>query len=539
MTYELKQARTDASKVLLVSGLWPYHEVDEKKSVGRLNIFHNDELTTGITGLIGVDSIYDLAIRREGGTQRLFTPTTSVEPTLVSVALRSLIGDEASVTEVELASVVGGIPASDTSLRAAAKDAVCLLSTSYITNFADLRRVVDNLRRLHVGYLVVGGYLATRNAESMLECGADAAIVGDAEHSIAPLLAALRGGADFGRVPNLRYRDENGEQVYTSDHLVPLDEIPVTIPSGDLTGMSVPYESMRGCPYKCAFCSYPLVSTKWRFKSAEKLIEDWTTIERRGAKDIVALDSTFTIPPKRLTDFLNLYAESRMTIPWGAYSRVTPLRNEETVIRLKRANNRWLSIGFESGSQRMLDLMKKGTRLKDAYPALANLRKHRISAWSNFIIGYPGETPQTVAETVAFMSDHLFGFYGIYVFNIRDRAMPVLSDPQAGVHWDDVGSDWSHATMTSGEASEIRWRSYVRVAEQNAEAINIDVFRGSNVEKDYGAWSSAFPVLKLLERWSLRQVDPGMAGLGARDDLAAIESELRRRLVPASGDAIQ
>ncbi|WP_328472979.1 B12-binding domain-containing radical SAM protein [Streptomyces sp. NBC_00448] len=522
----------DNGRVLLVSGLWPYDTVDEKKAVGRLNIFHNPELREGITELVGATSVYDIALRGEEDDRPLFRPSTASEPTLVSVALKSLLPEDTEVTDCELADLLHCDGSADSGLPAAARNAVCLLSTSYVTNFPDLRKVIDRLREMSAGYIVAGGYLATRNPETVLDCGADAVVVGDAEESIPALLRCLPRMDDWSGVPNLWYTTEGGGKAYTFDRMVPLDSIPVTIPGGDLSGISVPYESMRGCPYKCAFCSYPLVSTKWRFKSAEKLLADWQAIERSGAKEIIALDSTFTIPPKRLRDFLDLYHEAGLTIPWGAYSRVTPLRNEETVIQLKRANNRWLSIGFESGSQRMLDLMKKGTRLKDAYPALAHLRRHRVSPWSNFIIGYPGETEETIEATTSFMSEHIFGFYGIYVFNIRDRAMPVLSDPLANVHWEDVGSEWTHSTMDSGRATELRWRAYVRVCLANPDAINVDVFRGSNVEKEYGVWDPAFSALKHIEAWALRRIDPAAVTAEAGDDIEATERALRRRLVP-------
>lgn len=521
-----------SDQVLLVSGLWPYDTVDEKKAVGRLNIFHNPELRDGITELVGAASVYDIGLRGTDGGQPLFRPNTESEPTLVSVALKTLLPKDVRVADYELADLLHSSGRLDEDLRVAARDAVCLLSTSYVTNFPDLRKVIDKLRELSVGYIVAGGYLATRNPETVLDCGADAVVVGDAEESIPALLRCLRGTDDWNAVPNLWFATEDGTKAYTFDRMVALDSIPVTMPAGDLSGISVPYESMRGCPYKCAFCSYPLVSTKWRFKSAEKLLDDWRNIERSGAKEIIALDSTFTIPPGRLRDFLNLYHEAGLTIPWGAYSRVTPLRNEETVIQLKRANNRWLSIGFESGSQHMLDLMNKGTRLKDAYPALAHLRKHRVSPWSNFIIGYPGETEETVEATTKFMSEHIFGFYGIYVFNIRDRAMPVLSDPRAGVHWEDVGSDWTHATMDSDRATELRWQAYVRVCLANPDAINVDVFRGSNVEKEYGVWDPAFRVLKHIEAWALRRIDPATVAAEGGNDITETEQALRRLLVP-------
>jgi hypothetical protein len=117
------------------------------------------------------------------------------------------------------------------------------------------------------------------------------------------------------------------------------------------------------------------------------------------------------------------------------------------------------------------------------------------------------------------------------VFNIRDRAMPVLDDPTANVHYDEIGSDWTHATMNSEQASDLRWDAYVDVALTNPKAINIDVFRGSNVEKDYVAWSPSFPALKAIERFAVAEIAP--ADVRARGESPdALLDQLRMHVEP-------
>jgi|GEM_PF-3114895 len=520
-------------KVVLVSGLWKYDDVDEKKSLGKLNVIYNKGLREELLSIVGAGSIYAVGYNDNGIVQPLFKSNEEIEPTLVSVALGALIPRGFEVSEVSLADLLDpAVVACVQQKHRLTGDEICLLSTSYITNFFDFERVIKTLQGLGIRFIICGGYLATRNPDACLHRGADAVVIGDAEEALPMLLERIDSAASWSFIPNLRYRNGDGEPVFTREKLMELDQIPVAIPDGDLSSMSIPYESMRGCPYRCGFCSYPLVSTKWRYKSAEKLTTDFLTIQERGAHNIVALDSTFTIPPKRLKEFLNLYIEKNITIPWGAYSRVTPLKDEEIVKKLKRTNNRWLSIGFESGSDRMLQIMKKGTKMRDAYPALKNLKKHKISPWSNFIIGYPGETKETVEETVSFMKEHLFGFYGIYVFNIRDRAMPVLSDSFANIHYDDIGGEWAHVSMNSRQATVLRWKAYLNVAASNQHAINIDIFRGTNVEKDYGAWSPAFPALKAIELFMVWHTSQDEIKNNHGMSYSAIRQQLQQTLFP-------
>lgn len=519
-------------KVVLVAGLWKYEDVDEKKSLGKLNVIYKEEDQKELLSIVGGDSIYGIGYKHNDVVVPLFKSSKETEPTLVSVALRRLIQPEFDVTEIPIAELLdnAALPSWNQQYRFHAED-VCLLSTSYVTNFRDLERLIGLVKNLGIHFIVGGGYLCTRNPEECLRRGLAAVIVGDAEEALPALLAHLNRPEYWASIPNLTYQ-ERDKPVFTTSKLTNLNDIPVSVPEGDLSGMSIPYESMRGCPYHCGFCSYPLVSTKWRYKSADKVACDFLAIQQRRANNIIALDSTFTIPPSRLNAFLQLYVDRQIRIAWGAYSRVTPLKDEDMVRKLKAANNRWLSIGFESGSDRILQIMNKGTRVKDGYLALKNLRKHQISPWSNFIIGYPGETEETVEETVRFMKENIFGFYGIYVFNIRDRAMPVLSDSFANVHYEDIGGEWTHVTMDSRQASALRWESYLEVALNNMEAINIDVFRGTNVEKDYGAWSPAFPVLKDIELfmvWKACQHD----GIRVESlDFDAVCQRLQRSLFP-------
>lgn len=314
---------------------------------------------------------------------------------------------------------------------------------------------------------------------------------------------------------------------------VELDSIPVPIPAGIVMGVSVPYESMRGCPYKCAFCSYPLASDKWRYKSAAKMIDDFEVLESLGAKDVIALDSTFTVPPGRLRDFLRLYQERELTIPWGAYSRVTPLKDPALAAKLAEANNKWLSIGIESGSQIILDKMNKGTRVLHARQALENMWRSQIKPWSNFIVGFPGETRETLLETNEFMKIDLFGIYGLYVFNVRDQGMPIIESDWAMLEYEWDRDTWSHATMNSDTATELRWELYLDVATSNPRAINVDVFRGTGVEKRFSAWDGEFRALKAIELYALWFNDPD--GMKRRDlDQTDVEHEIRRAVMPKS-----
>lgn len=497
---ETQSHRMSASTVFLFSGFWNFAQIDRKKAVREINVAVSAPLRREIERKLGVAEFFKLSIVDSDGTVHPLFPTdpNRKASTLVSTVLQSLIPERFQLVERSVVQLVSGKNHGELANLSAAADPVYLLSTSYITTFRDLRIAIDAIRKLKPGPLVVGGYLATRNPQRALEEGADVVCIGDAEPTIAGLLDSIHAREQWAAIPNLAYMKE-GQYFKTVSHLTELDAVPLAVPRGSLAHHSVPYESMRGCPYKCAFCSYPLVSTTWRYKSARKMIADFAEIERRGANRIIALDSTFTVPKQRIREFLQLYLEKDLRIPWGAYSRTPVLCEEDIVELLARTNCRWLSVGFESGSDVILRNMNKKTTVAQSIVALANLKKNRIAPVSNFIIGFPGETDDTIRETVDLITGHLFGFYGMYVFNIRDRFMPALNNEAFHIEYSDIGGEWSHCTMTSEVAMAKRVQAYASIVFRSEQAINVDIFNGTAVDI-YNPWNPAFPVLKNIEK---------------------------------------
>ncbi len=513
-------------QVFLFSGLWDYTKIDKKKSVAELNVIHNASLRRELSQLLEVDDLRGINVTIDGRPRALFPNVTVREPTLVSTSLRGLIGLQYTVRDIDLVYLMSGEFRPEELATGFSGESIFLLSTSYVTNFQDLDEAIRRIRRIGPGCLIAGGYLATRNPERTLDCGVDVVCAGDAEEALPRLLQTISLKETWVSIPNLVFKDRDS-YVKGPVEMVDLDAIPLAVPAGDLKGCAIPYESMRGCPYQCAFCSYPLVSPTWRRKSARKVFSDFLAIQERGAKTIIALDSTFTIPRSRLHEFLDLCIAHNMRIPWGAYSRTPELKDELVVEKLVKANCKWLSIGFETGSDYMLLQMNKKTRLMDSQRALANLRRHKLAPWSNFIVGFPGETQATVRETIEFISLNIFGFYGLYVFNIRDRYMPALENALFNVEYSEIDGDWTHCTMDSVTAVETRDKAYAEIAVSSREAINIDVFRGTGVEANYSPWDPEFPILKDIELLAALLILPQHFALDVAKETRSVAQRIR------------
>ena len=186
-------------------------------------------------------------------------------------------------------------------------------------------------------------------------------------------------------------------------------------PPGDIAldrVRSMPICPSRGCPYNCTFC-YHIFSRRNRVRSAESILGEIKELKDRYDINFFAFhDDCFIINRKRLYEFCDAYGESGLGIKWACFGRAN-LMNGELLQKLKDANCEYVGYGIESGSQKMLDAMNKQVTVEQAKNALLLTQKMGIRVHCTFMVGIPGETRETIWETVKFCKDtnrsvHLF-----------------------------------------------------------------------------------------------------------------------------------
>ncbi len=158
----------------------------------------------------------------------------------------------------------------------------------------------------------------------------------------------------------------------------------------------------RGCPFRCTFCVYPqtLTGRRYRFRSIEDVVDEMEFVVREfpEAKSIFFEDDTLTAHKKRCLEFANAIVERGIKIPWTANSRID--LDLETMLKLKAAGCRELCVGFESGDQDALNSMKKGIKLNRMFQFMKDARKAGIFIHGCFMVGFPGETVETIKKTI-------------------------------------------------------------------------------------------------------------------------------------------
>lgn len=164
----------------------------------------------------------------------------------------------------------------------------------------------------------------------------------------------------------------------------------------------------RGCPFRCTFCSWPqtFMGRNYRVRSINNILDElsWIEEEMPKVKEVFFEDDTFTVDKKRVLEFCKGYRERGLDISWSCNARVDTL-DFETMKEMKKANCRFLIVGFESASNEILKNIKKGFTVEKAREFAKNVKKSGLLLHADFIIGLPGETKETIEKTRKFIKE--------------------------------------------------------------------------------------------------------------------------------------
>ncbi len=158
--------------------------------------------------------------------------------------------------------------------------------------------------------------------------------------------------------------------------------------------------SSRGCPFRCNWCAKPVFGSTYRFRSPERVAADMLRLKRDyGADHLWFADDIFALSGQWTLAFAEAVDRAGAAVPFKMQSRCD-LMTRDTVGALRLAGCTEVWMGAESGSQKILDAMEKGTRVEHVYQARENLRRHGIRACLFLQFGYPGETWEDIQQTI-------------------------------------------------------------------------------------------------------------------------------------------
>ena len=228
-------------------------------------------------------------------------------------------------------------------------------------------------------------------------------------------IAAYAKGEDLAGLPGVSYR-KNGANVHNPEggYIENLDELPwvskVYKRDLDFRRYNVPFllnpyvsfYTTRGCPAMCTFCLWPQTHSghRWRLRSTQDIVNECRYVLENfpGLKEIFFDDDTFNYRKQRTIELCKELEKLNFT--WSCTSRVTT--DHDTLKAMKDAGCRLMIVGYESGDQQILKNIKKGATVEMAKRFTTNAHRLGLTIHGDFIIGLPGETRDTIRNTIDF-----------------------------------------------------------------------------------------------------------------------------------------
>jgi radical SAM superfamily enzyme YgiQ (UPF0313 family) len=307
-----------------------------------------------------------------------------------------------------------------------------------VTTYKYIKWLIQVLKKHHPDKkVIVGGSVASSIPDIMLEKNAvDIACIGEGEETVKELVEVLASGASLSKVRGIWYKDNQG-RILRNEKRPPIKELDnIPLPAWELFPMEVYLKnpigainrnkwidgaaietvalsmnlySSRGCPYQCIYCYHDFMGQGYRQRSPENVVDEINILYKKyNVTYFHFIDDELVVKKDFVYKFCRLLKEFSNKIghkiTWGCTGRAN-LMTEDLIATMADAGCISIGYGIESGSQKMLDLIKKGVNVEQAKDAIRLTKKYLEWADCSFMIGYPGETIETINETIDFCKE--------------------------------------------------------------------------------------------------------------------------------------
>lgn len=332
-----------------------------------------------------------------------------------------------------------------------------------------IKNIVQTIKNIHIPYIILTGAHGTVMPEyifkktSVPPVGAynytslrnNLFIVrSEPELIVKNLVNEIDGNKNYKNIAGISYYDENNNFINNplASRNQNLDDLP--LPAYDLLPMEKysytfkdiprPFSiilSSRGCPFNCTYCLKVMMPDKYIARSPENVFQEIKyLVEKFNIQGIYFQDWEFLINQERVAEICDLIIQEPVlkNLKWGCNARASDI-NEKIVTKMKAAGCVRINIGFESGSQKILDLANKKIKIEEIKNALKICRQHNINIGIYSILNLPGENKKTIAETEKFLIDN----------NLKTMCAPNLPIPYPGTKLYEI--------LIAKEGREVPW----------------------------------------------------------------------------------
>ncbi|HEY0171020.1 MAG TPA: PhpK family radical SAM P-methyltransferase [Pyrinomonadaceae bacterium] len=359
-----------------------------------------------------------------------------------------------------------------------AEDPLCvaITTTFYVVNLP-VNEMVEFIRQHNPRTkIVVGGPLIANHVRNyqgdalkpaLADIGADVYVIeGAGELTLAGVVSCLKEGGDLAAVPNIAYFEGSHlRRTATRPENNSLDEDVVNwLDFADQRlGRTIQTRTARSCAFKCSFCNYPTRAGALTLASTEAVERELNSIRELGdARNVVFIDDTFNVPLPRFKDLCRMMIRNGYGFNWFSYFRCSN-SDEEAFDLMAESGCKGVFLGIESGSPAILKNMNKAATIERYGYGIDQLHRRGILTFGSFIVGFPGETAETVDETLNFIKENKPTYYRAQSWYCEPGTPVDQQREKYGIEGE--GFVWSHNTMDSLEAMDHIDRMFLSVNE--------------------------------------------------------------------------
>jgi len=347
--------------------------------------------------------------------------------------------------------------------------AVAIITTLYVTAIPIIE-IINFVKKhnSHARIIVGGPFVSTQcrtldaiELEYLFESiGADFYVnSSQGETALVNLLHAIKNHLPVDRINNIYYRDRTANGfAFTgaSREDNKLSENPVNWALFSArAGQYVNVRTAVSCPFSCAFCGFPEHAGKYQTTTVEEIEKELNRLsEINSVEDIHFIDDTFNVPVKRFKEILRMMVKNgyNSRFRWHSHFRCQ-FSDREMVALMKESGCEGVFLGLESGNPQILKNMNKKADKEKYLEGIALLKEYGITTFASFIIGFPGETGETVKETRQLIETCGVDFYRAQLWYC-ETVTPIWREREKyGIEGRNF--EWRHSTMDSKTAADL------------------------------------------------------------------------------------
>lgn len=285
--------------------------------------------------------------------------------------------------------------------------------TSFSINLPIASKILQTVKRLNPDAVTVwGGPHVSFDDQDILHNHpwVDVVVRGEGEETLVEVVDRLKRGKGFDAVPGITWRGGDGNlnrnppRPFRED----LDQLPrpawhlLRISQYSAFGDGASVITSRGCPHRCVFCvGRKMIGAKGRFRNPAAVVDEMEALVNLGFRRIRVEDDLFTYRRDRALTVCKELDRRRLSLRWRAYARVDTV-DPEILKWMRKTGCERVLFGAESGSPEILTRIRKGITPEQTRLAVEMTRREGIGVLASFVLGLPGETPQTLRQTLEF-----------------------------------------------------------------------------------------------------------------------------------------